>query len=337
MRPSFHPRLVNPPFGDPGLFVPFAHEKRAMLFDLGDIHSLSPRDILKTSHIFISHTHMDHFCGFDHLLRLFLGREMVLGLYGPAGILKNVEGKLAGYTWNLAESYAKELSLKVTEVRSDHLLTRTYSCRNRFLPREDPVQTPFEGCLLREAGLSVSAEILNHATPCLGFTLQERFHINLLKDRVEELGLTVGPWVRRFKTAVFEGRPSDSRFVVEPASDGAEASVFALGELADRIARITPGQKIAYITDVAHTPSNIEKILALSLGADDLFIEAVFSETDREMAEQKYHLTARQAGALAGRAGARKYTVFHFSPRYADREELLIEEARHAYETAARS
>ena len=104
MRPSFHPRLVNPPFGDPGVFIPFSYEKRAVLFDLGDIQSLSPRDILKISHIFISHTHMDHFFGFDHLLRLHLGREKVLYLYGPGGILKNVEGKLAGYTWNLADT-----------------------------------------------------------------------------------------------------------------------------------------------------------------------------------------------------------------------------------------
>ncbi|MBW2643668.1 MAG: MBL fold metallo-hydrolase, partial [Deltaproteobacteria bacterium] len=97
MRPSFLPRLVNGPFDDPGLFIPFLLEKRAIIFDLGDIYSLSSRDILKISHVFISHTHMDHFLGFDRLLRLFLGREKHLYMYGPEGFLKNVEGKLAGY------------------------------------------------------------------------------------------------------------------------------------------------------------------------------------------------------------------------------------------------
>ena len=49
------------------LFIPFLLEKRAVLFDLGDIHSLSAKDILKISHVFITHTHIDHFCGFDML------------------------------------------------------------------------------------------------------------------------------------------------------------------------------------------------------------------------------------------------------------------------------
>jgi len=61
MPPLINPRLVNPPFGDPGLFAPFFHKKRALLFDLGDISSLSPKDILKITHCFVSHAHMDHF------------------------------------------------------------------------------------------------------------------------------------------------------------------------------------------------------------------------------------------------------------------------------------
>ena len=83
MPPLINPRLVNPPFGDPGLFAPFFHKKRALLFDLGDISSLSPKDILKITHCFVSHAHMEHFIGFDHLLRIMLGREKVLRLYGP--------------------------------------------------------------------------------------------------------------------------------------------------------------------------------------------------------------------------------------------------------------
>ena len=122
MRPSFHPRLINGPFDDPGLFIPFLFQKRALVFDLGDINGLPARDILKISQVFVTHTHMDHFIGFDHLLRIMLGREKNLSLFGPPDFLKNIEGKLSGYNWNLAEKYNYPLSLQITEVHPDFTL-----------------------------------------------------------------------------------------------------------------------------------------------------------------------------------------------------------------------
>ncbi len=82
MPPLVNPRLINAATGDPGLFLPFFHQKRALLFDLGDVGALSPKDLLKISHVFVSHTHMDHFIGFDQLLRILLGREKELHLFG---------------------------------------------------------------------------------------------------------------------------------------------------------------------------------------------------------------------------------------------------------------
>lgn len=101
MRPAFHPYLVNDPFGDPALFVDFLFERRALLFDLGDIHALPPRKLLRVSDIFVSHCHMDHFMDFDWFLRICLGRERNVRLYGPPGFLDRVQAKLSAYTWNL--------------------------------------------------------------------------------------------------------------------------------------------------------------------------------------------------------------------------------------------
>ncbi len=119
MTPIFHPQLVNGPFGDPILYIDIKFAGRALLFDLGDIQALPARKLLRLTHIFVSHTHMDHFIGFDHLLRLFVGRQKTLALFGPAGFIAQVENRLAGYTWNLVEGYDTDLTLDVTEVPPD--------------------------------------------------------------------------------------------------------------------------------------------------------------------------------------------------------------------------
>jgi len=198
MRPSFTPRLIHEsPFDDPGLYISFSLKRRALLFDLGGLDSLSSRDILKTSHIFISHTHIDHFIGFDHLLRLFIGREKTLHLFGPKGFLANVEGKLAGFCWNLADNFEHSLEIRATEVEADSLRTRSYNLKDRFQPKNEERAT-FTGLLVAEPGFNVEAAIVDHGTPCLAFALTERFHVNIIKERLLEMGLSKGPWLNDF-------------------------------------------------------------------------------------------------------------------------------------------
>jgi ribonuclease Z len=62
MKPVFHARLLNDYFGDPCLFIRILYEKRALLFDLGTIHSLKPSELHKITDVFVTHTH-NHFMG----------------------------------------------------------------------------------------------------------------------------------------------------------------------------------------------------------------------------------------------------------------------------------
>lgn len=332
MRPSFYPRTVNGPFDDPGVFIPFVFENRAVIFDLGDIYSLSARDILKISHVFVSHAHMDHFAGFDRLLRLLLGREKDLCVYGPENFLRNVEGKLAGYSWNLVEHYTNHFVLHVSEVHPDYLITKEYPCQNGFISSKDPVKKPFSGLLCEEPSLTFSAVLLDHRIPCLGFSMKEQFHVNIIKEKVSDMGLEIGPWLKEFKQALFNGQDPGSEFEVKSGKGDAKKVRFVLGDLADQIAIITPGQKVTYITDIVYSKSNADKAVELAKDSDHLFIEAAFLEKDRDIAREKYHLTAWQAGTIAGRARVKQFTLFHFSPRYTGMEDLFQEEAREAYE-----
>jgi ribonuclease Z len=99
MRPLIHPSLVNGRYGDPTVYVETLFDKRGLLFDIGEIASLSPRKIQRVDQIFVSHAHIDHFVGFDHLLRLLVGREKSVHLYGPSGFAERVHHKLQGYHW----------------------------------------------------------------------------------------------------------------------------------------------------------------------------------------------------------------------------------------------
>jgi len=328
MRPSLLPRLVNGPFEDPALFIRFLFENRAIMFDLGDIHALSTRDILKLTHVFVTHTHMDHFAGFDRMLRIFLGREKQLHLFGPRGFIKNVEGKLGGYQWNLVENFTNRFSIKVTEISSDRLVSMTYHCWNRFQPSQESSERAFLSRLLQEPSFTVSVMVLDHRIPCLGLSIKENFHVNIKKDALTDMGLGVGPWIQAFKRALYEKQPPDTPIEIHCTETTRR---YSLETLSERIAVISPGQKITYVTDILYSPDNLEKIVAFANDSDQFYIEAAFLEADARIAAQKYHLTAKQAGEIAGLAGAKKFIPFHFSPRYSNDAHRLETEALTAF------
>ncbi|BBO79568.1 ribonuclease Z [Desulfosarcina ovata subsp. sediminis] len=331
MGPSFLPRLVNGPFDDPALFVQFRHRNRAILFDLGDVAALASRDILKITHIFVTHTHMDHFTGFDRILRLMLGRDKELVLVGPQGFLSNLSGKLSAYCWNLVENYTNRFILHAIELHPDRARCCCYPCHKGFRPDGEIRETPFDGTVLSEGGLTVNAVHLDHGTPVLAFALHERFHIHILKTALDRLGIAPGPWLNRLKTLLYES--ADPQTVVEiPGPPSGKPRHLKLGELTDSIVRISPGVHIAYVADIAGSPANLQKVIALAEGVDHLFVEAAFADRHREIARRKHHLTAGQAGALARSCGAKQYHLFHFSPRYTDCPEILEAEALAAFQ-----
>ncbi|NOY68765.1 MAG: ribonuclease Z [Deltaproteobacteria bacterium] len=330
----FNPRLINPPDKDPGLFIPFFFNKRAVIIDLGDINALFSRDILKLSQIFISHTHMDHFTGFDRVLRLALGRDMSISIFGPKGIIDNVYGKLSGYTWNLVENYVKSLSIHVHEIQQGEMLSCGFECKTGFKPFGKKIRPIENNIIFNDTGFEVKTAVLDHDIACLGYSLTEHFHVNIRSDALTRLGLKPGPWLYSFKEAIMAG--DDRQMPVSaPVTDGSDeidrTREFTLGELTDLLTVITPGEKIAYITDASGSRENIDKIIDLVKNADRLFIEAAFLDKDRQLAKKKCHLTAFQAGMIAARAKTKRFTLFHFSPRYTGEYGAFYEEAERAF------
>ena len=309
--------------------VEFLCEKRGLLFDLGDLSSITNGELLKISHVFISHTHIDHFIGFDHLLRVVFGRGKTIHLYGPEKFIANVTGKLAGFTWNLVDRYSESVTLEVTEVHESHLVKAKFKAIDRF-KKSDEKEIPFEdGILVDEDKFVVRTAILEHRIPCLGFSLEEKNHVNICKDRLAKMCYRSGPWLNELKKYVCEGKSDEYLLEVLSMAKGSQKKT--LGHLKEELVLISPGQKISYVVDTVYNDANKNRIIDLARGSDILFCESPFLAEEEARGQERCHLTSRQAGIIAREAEVKKLNVFHFSGRHTFHTEQIIQEAEEAF------
>lgn len=316
MKPSFHARPVNGPFEDPCVYVKIIREKRALLFDLGYMGRLELGNLLKITDVFVTHMHMDHFAGFDTVLRGVLKRDIPLRIFGPENITACVEGKLKGYTWNLIKDYP--LKIEVFEIKDGSISHSSFYAENSFGKIVNP-EMEFGGIIKKEPLFKINGIILSHQIPVMAYSMEEEFHININKAILSEKELPVGPWLSDLKKAIREGNPDDTIFEVDNKA-------LSLKELKE-IATITKGQKISYVMDVAPTDENMGKIIPFVKGSDILFCEAYFLEKDRDRAKERHHLTAALAGRIAREANVGSLEIMHFSPKYRHCADDLYNEA----------
>lgn len=77
----------------------------------------------------------------------------------------------------------------------------------------------------------------------------------------------------------------------------------------------------AFCSDTAYT----ESILPFIQGVDLLYHEASFLENLRDRAKETQHSTAQDAAKIAALAGVKKLALGHFSARYKETDEFLLE------------
>ena len=328
MRSSFFSHLVNGPFGDPALYVRVAHQGDALLFDCGDLHPLTARDLFKIRAAFISHGHIDHLVGFDQLLRTRLCGDDTLNICGPEGILELLAQRLRGYTWNLTHGYS--FRIRVRELTGSNWREREFSAADRFLPGPATTGEAPDGELYATPHYRVRACPLQHGDiTSLAFSLEESLHVGIHKEALEKYGLQAGPWLTRFKECIRAGA-ADNEQIVARLINGNE-KLLSVGDLRNHIAHCERGMKVVYVTDADPSPDNLRRIEDLALDAHLLAIEATFPHRDLERARQRNHLTAQLAGKVARRARVGRLLVFHHSPRYRSPVDELDREAQQAF------
>lgn len=146
------------------------------------------------------------------------------------------------------------------------------------------------------------------------------FQVRPLKHRIETYGyLLTEPDGRTFLPDSLRAAGIEGPDVGRLQRDGVLGAVRL-----EEVSVPRPGQRFAFIMDTAPCPGAEE----LAEGADLLVTESTFSDDDGGLARQYLHLTAGQAGELAGSAKCRALVLTHFSSRYGDDVSLLAEQAR---------
>ena len=312
----------------PGLrvYVALRWQGDALLFDLGRLDRLNPANCLRLSHVFVSHTHMDHFMGFDQLLRLTLPRDRELTVCGPPGLIDNIAGKLAGYTWNLTASYLFRLDRD--RAPREPPRARGFRASSGFA-REPLARRPGPG---RRAGRDARVPHRDDDTESPHPLPRLRRRRAAASERADRRAR--GARYRRVrgcrgcKTAIRAGddaRRSSSR----RAADRSPVDAGTLRrDLVDDQRRATDRVRRRHALRRRERRAQSSSSRA---AARRLLLRGAFLDADRDEAEKRHHLTARQAGFLAARPVCGGSRCFTSRPRYQGMAQAFHLEARAEY------
>ena len=319
MKNNYFIKKVNSPFEDTCFFIRNIYKKKALLLDCGRIGSLNNSEVLSISDIFISHTHIDHFYGFDRILRTFLRSEKTIKVYGPIGFLKNIEGKFAGYTWNLVENY--NFKIQAFEILEDgRILTAQYKASNTFRPEYGELKNVEKIDL--DDGFFIYFEYFDHAIPSMAFRIKERMHVNIKKDVLEKYGYIPGPWLTDLKAHLRSNKDLSYQFAVETTEGIKKISA---GTLKDRLVIFKEPQDITFISDFAPTFDNYKKAINFAKDSFILLIESMFLKDDVLHAIDKRHSTIDISKNIFIESNSKFVHFFHFSSKYEKRKNQFFQ------------
>ncbi|TNE57648.1 MAG: ribonuclease Z [Bacteroidetes bacterium] len=145
---------------------------------------------------------------------------------------------------------------------------------------------------------------LHHRTPCSGWLFREKPRPrNIRKDKIAEYDIPVS--------------------LIPGIKAGAELSLPDGRIISNDELTLPPKPLRAYAFCSDTAPS--EAVAEVVQGVDLLYHEATFTDSHQEEARLSFHSTATQAAAIARQANVKKLLLGHFSGRYSDTDQHLIE------------
>ena len=300
--------MPNGRTGDPLVYVFNYRSGDTFLFDLGNTDRIPQKNLLKVQKVFVTHTHIDHFIGFDRLLRINIPHQRQLEFAGPTGIVANIEGKLAGYVWNLLEHH--QLRFIVHEIASDQqIISYRLQFEDNGFKRSFYKNRCHDGIVsCFTDGAKIKATIVDHGIPVVSYRLCFPPKYKVQADKFANYGFSPGPWVKQLQTAISGGN-HDQMIVIDNKE-------YLASWLATRILQSYPEFSVSYLTDLRFTWNNLQTVKQLHHKTGILFCESTFAECDHQRAAEKLHLTTKQCAMLAAYSEVRQLENFHFSSIY---------------------
>lgn len=173
-----------------------------------------------------------------------------------------------------------------------------YFCKDlSFQVHFEPLNPLKSEVIYEDRSLTVTTIPLVHSMPTCGFLFKEKMgnpHLNRELLDFYKVGIEDMKNLRNgadFTTQDGQIIPN-SRFITPP----------------------TPPKSYAYCSDTAYS----ERIIPIIQGADVLFHEATFAESEAFRTKETLHSTAKQAATIAQKAGIKQLIIGHYSARYAD-------------------
>lgn len=304
-------QAVNGLSGDPAAYCFINRTGEAVLFDLGDLAALSNKDLLRVRHVFISHTHMDHFIGFDRLLRVHVPHRKPLSFVGPPGLAENIRHKILGYTWNLIES--DQLSFEVTEVWPSQGRLKRFSLSKRtdfqlIKLDEKASEEPFLVAHLTDHSQVFAVSLDHKGIPSIAYKLQAPVVSKIRSENLVKLGLKAGSWIKELQSRVLKRDLNGTLSI--------DGITYPLQKLADELVLESTPMSFCYLTDVSFDQGNLQLIQKNFKPVSIFMSECSFADKDVYRAIDKAHLTSHQAAIVAASLEAGELMVFHVSGIY---------------------
>lgn len=164
-------------------------------------------------------------------------------------------------------------------------------------------QTKCMELVYEDETLKVSSFPLKHRVPCTGFLFEEKPRpLNVIKSAIREFELLPSEILLLKKGLAI--RSGSAEILAEQVTEPA-----------------VPVKKYAYCSDTAYD----ERIVPFIQGADVLYHESTFLNSEQERAKKTQHATAEEAARIAKLANVKKLVLGHYSSRYGNEDQFLEE------------